>query len=302
MAVLGNQVAMITPMDGHYEVDYASVESLATYLVQQGADGVLVAGMTGESFNLTSAERIKLAETVIRTAGRTVPVGVHVSHNVTAEAVTLARHAERVNAAYILVSPPSTAPGGSGLVDHILAVAKSVTLPVMVYDGGDGIAIPLPAYDALLDAAPNICHSKVNVAEAAKIAALRARYADRLTCFIGKDDQTMLGLRYGARGFVCATSNLVPGTMSRVCASFLSGNAEEARTLYYAGVAPLVVAIFASRHLFIQMIKVGLQSMGIITNDAVRPSLSAPDEIHIAEFRRAMDRAGVLPPTPSVAS
>ena len=293
---------MITPMDATCEVDYAGVESLANYLVRQGADGVLVAGTTGEAFRLTSAERLKLAETTVRSIGRTSAVGVNVSHNVTAEAVALARHAEQINAAYILVGPPGDGSGGSGLVDHILSVAKSVTLPVMVYDGADGIAIPLPAYDVLLNAAPNIRHSKVNVAEAAKIAVLHARYADRLTCFIGKDDQTMLGLRYGARGFVCATSNLVAARMSRVCASFLSGRAEDARATYFADVAPLVVALFASRHLFIQLIKVGLQSLGVIDCAAVRPNLTAPDDIHITEFRRAMDLVGVRPEAPSVAS
>lgn len=302
MAVLGNQVAMITPMDDSYGVDYASAESLASYLVRQGADGILVTGTTGESSTLTSPERMKVAETVVRSVGRTFPVGVNVSHSVLAEAVTLARHAERANAAYILIGAPSTGSHGSDLVDHILSVATSVTLPVMVYDGADGVAIPLAAYDALLAAAPNICHSKVNVAEAAKIAVLRDRYPDRLTCFIGKDDQTMLGLRYGARGFVCATSNLVPGRMSRVCASFLSGSPENARALYYADVAPLVVALFASRHLFIQLIKVGLQSLGVIKNAAVRPNLAAADEIHVTEFRRAMYLAGVRPETPSVAS
>lgn len=290
----GNHAAMVTPMTSDFDIDYESAALLTDHLIKGGVDGILVAGVTGECFSLSDHERRTLAQRVVNQAAGRVPVGVNVSHSATRNAVELAVFAESSGATYLLLAPPTAFANPRATLEQIAAVADSTSLPVMVYDGAEGITIPVAVYEAILDRCKTVAYSKVNVADPEKVKVLREQFGDRLGCFAGRDDHCIISLAYGAIGFVCAISNLLPGQVSDVYSAHVEGVHEEARRRFYLHVAPVLVPIFASRQYFIQSLKFGLQWCGVIRSAAARPSLTVPPQEHVDEIRGALALAGVL--------
>ena len=140
---------MVTPMRTDGSVDLDSAQRLATHLVDQGHDGIIVSGTTGESPTTTASEKEDLLRAVIGAVGDRAVIVAGAGSNDTAKSVESVRVAEKVGAnAVLAVTPYYNKPPQAGLVAHFLALADASDLPVMVYDipGRSGIAIARETY------------------------------------------------------------------------------------------------------------------------------------------------------------
>jgi 4-hydroxy-tetrahydrodipicolinate synthase len=134
MALFGQVLtAMITPFDTNGALDLAEAVRLAKWLQDNGNDGLVISGTTGESSTLTDAEKLALWEAVIGAV--TIPVIAGSGSNDTAHSIHLTKEVTKMGAAGILaVGPYYNRPPQSGMAAHITAMANATTLPVIIYD------------------------------------------------------------------------------------------------------------------------------------------------------------------------
>ena len=127
--------AMVTPFTADGGLDLDSAQALASHLVDQGCDGLVISGTTGESPTTTDEEKDSLLRAVIEAVGDRATVVAGVGTYDTAHTVEGAKHAEKAGAAGLLVvTPYYSKPPQAGLVKHFTAVADATGLPAMLYD------------------------------------------------------------------------------------------------------------------------------------------------------------------------
>ena len=127
--------AMVTPFDDDLAVDHAGAERLAAWLLDNGSDGLVVAGTTGESPTLTDDEKLELFRVVIAAVGDRAPVVAGTGTYDTRHSIELTRAAERCGAdAALVVTPYYNKPPERGLIEHFRAVAAATDLPVIIYN------------------------------------------------------------------------------------------------------------------------------------------------------------------------
>ena len=284
--IQGNHCALLTPFTEAGEVDTASFVALIDSLITNDVHGLIVAGTTGEGFSLSVDERKSLAEVAVRAVNGRVPVGVMVGYVATEPSIELARHAESVGADYLLIPPPpSSFPlSSTGLGAYYIEVASAVSLPVMVYDGGGGIEVPLTTWRAVVAAADNIRYAKVAVPDAAKVSAILAALDGKVQPFAGKEEPLLMMLANGAMGMVSATANVLPRQLSAVYTAYASGDRALARGLFYREVLPVMNIAFVSRSEYIQCLKQLLAWNGVISSPATRSPLPPLDPLRLEEL------------------
>ena len=222
--------AMVTPFDADGALDLDAAVSLARWLVDNGSDGLVLAGTTGEGPVLSDAEKLDLCRAVAEAV--TVPVVANTGSNDTAHSVELTRQAATTGVAgALVVTPYYNRPSQAGIDAHFRAVAAASELPLMVYD------IPVRtgrkiATDVLVRLAREV-PSVVAVKDAASDVAASARLAHLAPAgfevYSGNDDQTLPLLSVGAVGVVSVAGHWVGRQMSEMIAAFMAGDTVTAR-------------------------------------------------------------------------
>ena len=223
---------MATPFDDDGRVDLKGAVTLARHLVDNGSEGLVVTGTTGEGPTLSDSERTQLWMAVAREV--TVPVIAGSTSNDTAHSVELTRMATEAGAAGILaVTPYYNRPSQAGIAAHFAAVAAATPLPVLIYDipvrTGRKVAI-----DTMLQLArdcPNIVGVKDASGDPAGTARLLARAGAGFECYSGDDALTLPLLAVGAVGVISVASHWVGTELGEMVRLYLKGDVEGAREL-----------------------------------------------------------------------
>ncbi len=209
MARFGRVItAMVTPFDSDGSLDLDGAAKLAQWLVDNGNEGLVVAGTTGESPTLTHAEQIELIRVVADSVS--VPVLAGAGSNDTRAAVELTELATNAGAAAILsVTPYYNRPSQAGLVRHYAEVAKATHLPIMLYDipARTGRRIEVSTVLELANAHPTICALKDASGNVADAAALIAQAPPGFEVYSGEDALNLALLALGAVGVVSVASH-----------------------------------------------------------------------------------------------
>jgi len=226
--------AMITPFNENNEVDFAKAQKLADYLLDNGSDGLVVAGTTGESPTLSKEEKLKLFSAVKEVAkGRGMVVAGTGSNN-TAASVELTKKAESAGADAILaVSPYYNKPTQEGLYQHFCAMASATSLPVIVYNipGRCGVNI-LPKTMQRLSKVDNIIADKEAAGSVDQLAEIRSLCGEDFLLYSGDDGLTLPFLSAGACGVISVASHLVGKQIGEMVDAFHAGNVKKALELH----------------------------------------------------------------------
>jgi 4-hydroxy-tetrahydrodipicolinate synthase len=248
MVIEGTYTAIVTPFrdEPSQAVDWEAYDALIEAQVAGGITGIVPCGTTGESPTLTREEHAAVIErTVARAKGR-LQVMAGTGSSSTREAVAASQHAEHAGVdAVMVVVPAYNRPSQDGLYRHFVEVAKSVRVPVVVYNipGRTGVDLAPETLARIAEAAPNVVATKEatgNVLRAQKIAAMMG---PRMTVLSGDDTLTLAMCAVGARGVVSVTSNVLPAEVSRATRLALDGPADEAREVHLA-LLPVHEAMF----------------------------------------------------------
>ena len=222
--------AMITPFIGDGSLDLIGAATLARWLVEQGNDGLVVAGTTGESPTLTHDEQVALVAAVVDAVE--VPVVAGAGSNDTEAAVELTRRSTQAGAAGILtVTPYYNRPSQAGLVAHFSAVAGATDLPVMLYDipPRSGRKIETATILRLADEVENIVAVKDAAGDVGETARLVAAAPDGFEVYSGDDALTLALLAVGAVGTVSVASHWTTPETVVLMGEFFGGDPTGAR-------------------------------------------------------------------------
>jgi 4-hydroxy-tetrahydrodipicolinate synthase len=224
--------AMITPFAGDGSVDLDEAARLARWLVDNGNDGLVVTGTTGESSTLTDDEKVALWEAVSRAV--TVPVIAGTGSNDTAHSVHLTREATRIGVAGILaVAPYYNRPSQAGIAAHLSAMAGATDLPVLIYDipVRTGRKIATSTLAALAGDVPNIVGVKDAAGAPAETAVLMSKVPDGFDLYSGDDGLTLSFLAHGAAGVIGVATHWAGIEHKEMVAAFKAGDVQRARRI-----------------------------------------------------------------------
>ncbi|MFL0742494.1 MAG: 4-hydroxy-tetrahydrodipicolinate synthase [Prochlorococcus sp.] len=240
--------AMVTPFDGDGRVDLALAGRLARHLVDEGSDGLIVSGTTGESPTLSWQEQHQLLEAVRQAVGPGVKILAGTGSNSTAEAVEATNQAALAGAdGALVVVPYYNKPPQEGLEAHFRAIAKAAPeLPLMLYNipGRTGCALA-PATVARLMECPNVVSFKAASGTTDEVTQLRLLCGSKLAVYSGDDGLLLPMLSVGAVGVVSVASHLVGRRLKAMIEAYISGQVAVALG-YHEQLQPLFKALFAT--------------------------------------------------------
>ena len=233
MALFGHVLtAMITPFDGNGRLNLDEAARLARWLQDNGNDGLVVSGTTGESSTLTDDEKLSLWKAVADAV--TIPVIAGTGSNDTAHSVHLTREATKLGVAGILaVGPYYNRPSQAGLAAHITAMANATDLPVVVYDipVRTGRKISTATLAALANEVKNVKALKDAAGAPAETANLMARVPSDFELYSGDDGLTLAFLAYGGTGVIGVATHWSAPEHQRMISAFHAGDVAEARRM-----------------------------------------------------------------------
>lgn len=238
--------AMVTPFNDNGEINFQAVEQLVNHLIENGSDGIVVAGTTGESPTLTYEEKIKLFEAVVSAANKRATIIAGTGTNNTKASIELTKKAEQIGVdGIMLVAPYYNKPSQEGLYAHFAAIAKETTLPVMIYNIPGRSAVNISVETTVrLSKIDNIVATKEASGDVNAMAQIVELTDDRFSVYSGDDSLTLPSLAIGSKGVVSVASHIIGNEMKTMIEEFLRGNVVEAASLHRK-LLPIMTALFA---------------------------------------------------------
>ena len=229
----GSLVALVTPFDGDNRVDYTSLKRLIDFHVDQGSNGIVVAGTTGESATLARSEHIELIGRAVEFADGRLPIIAGTGSNSTAQTVELSRAVEDTGVdAYLIVVPYYNKPVQEGLYQHFTVIADALQKPVMIYNvPGRTVADILPQTVARLAEHENIFGIKEATGDIERLREIQALVDDQFRFYSGDDFTLLPFIEQGGHGVVTVSGNVVPASVAKLCELAAEGPADEAKKL-----------------------------------------------------------------------
>lgn len=227
--------AMATPFKPDGSLDYDQARALAVRLVENGSDGLVVAGTTGESPALSHGEKLRLFAAVVEAVGDRVPVIAGTGSNSTAGSVELSREAEEVGVSgLLLVVPYYNRPSQEGLYRHFRTVAESTGLPVLMYNipSRTGTNM-LPATTLRLAAdVENIAGIKESAGDLGMVTEIARKAPENFLVYTGEDALILPHLAVGGYGIVSVAAHVVGREMKAMIEAYLAGGVARAAALH----------------------------------------------------------------------
>jgi 4-hydroxy-tetrahydrodipicolinate synthase len=283
--------AMVTPFTPDGEVDLTAAQRLATHLVDNGNDGLVISGTTGESPTTSDAEKEALIRAVAEAVGDRAAVIAGTGTNDTRHTIELSEQAEKAGAhGLLVVTPYYNKPPQEGLLAHFRAVADSTGLPVMLYDIPGRTATAL-ATSTLIRLAE---HDRIVAVKDAKgeIAGTTEVLAQTdLAYYSGADEWNLALLALGAAGVVSVVSHVASRDYADMVRAVDAGDLASARSIDRR-LVPAFQAIMTRTQGAI-MAKAALEVLGVLPTRAVRPPLVPATEEQIGRLREDLQEAGL---------
>lgn len=277
--------AMVTPFDHNGEIDYKAARTLVNYLINNGTDGLVVAGTTGESPTLTTEEKVELFKFVVEVVDGRVPVIAGTGSNNTRASISLTKKAEKSGAnGIMLVTPYYNKPSQEGLYQHFKAIAEATSLPVMLYNipGRSVVNISVETVVRLSEIS-NIVAIKEASGNLDAMADIISKTADDFTLYSGDDGLTLPVLSIGGAGVVSVAAHIIGNEMQDMINNFKNGNLQDAATKHRK-LLPIIKALFAAPSP--SPVKAALNMSGVIVGDVRLPMVPLNDE-----ERKALQKA-----------
>lgn len=239
--------AMITPFDASGAVDVDEAVRVANHLVENGNDGVVVAGSTGEGTSLDADEKLALFRGIKRGLAARGTVVAGTTDNNTKRSVELTKAAEQAGVDAILATVPAYCkPTQEGMLEHFGLIAKATTLPVIIYNiPGRTAANMLPAtFHELCRRHANIAGIKESTGDINVFTAIvSGRVRDDVTFWCGDDYMYLPSLAIGGYGLISVAGHLVGRELKAMAEAFDRGDVETAGRIH-RDLSPLIAALF----------------------------------------------------------
>lgn len=275
--------AMVTPFDDKREIDFQAAEKLAKHLINTGSDAILVTGTTGESPTLTHEEEYELLYAVKGVSSGSAKIIMGAGSNCTKTAIESSKKAQEIGADAILsVVPYYNKPNQQGMIEHFGAIAKSVDIPIILYNipGRTGVNMQPSTVAFLAKEYPNIVALKQSFPDMDVITELKSVCPDDFAIYCGDDSLTLPMLSLGAHGVISVASHVVGDEIKSLIHNFKSGQVKAARNMHQK-LYPLFKKLFMAPNPV--PVKAVLSRLKMIENYVRRPLVEL-NEIERAEL------------------
>jgi 4-hydroxy-tetrahydrodipicolinate synthase len=288
---VGSIVALITPFRNG-SLDEEAYRALIEWHIEQGTDGLVPCGTTGESPTLSHEEHKNVVEVCVRAAAGRVPVIAGTGSNATHEAIHLTRHAKEVGAdAALVVTPYYNKPVQEGLYQHYKAIHDSVDLPIIIYNIPARCMVDMTVETMVrLAKLPNIIGVKDATQDLARPIKTRMAIGPDFCQLSGEDGTALPFLAAGGHGCISVTANVAPALCAGVQRAWREGDIATAQSLHER-LMPLHSALFCETSP--APVKYAASLLGKCLSD-VRLPLVGISENSKEVVRQAMIHAGIL--------
>lgn len=283
--------AMVTPFKATGELDLDAARALARKLVDDGCDGLVVTGTTGETSTLTDEENVEMFKAVVEEVGDRAAVVAGTGTNDTRHSINLSRMAKEVGVdGLLLVTPYYNKPSQAGIQAHFEAIADAVGLPVMLYDIPGRSVKPIETETIVaLAKHPNIValkDAKGDLMETTKVIA-----RTDLDIYSGEDGLTLPLLAIGAIGLVSVTAHIAAAQYRTMIDAVANGDLATARKAH-ADIDPLQRGIMSHLQGAVAS-KTVLQRQGVLPSAHVRLPLVEPTDAELAPVLADLAEGGL---------
>ncbi len=273
MNLSGTYTALVTPFRSDGSLDLDSLAGLVEWQIEQGIDGLVPCGSTGESATLTPAEHVEVIRHVVDVCAERVPILAGTGSNNTREAIELTREARAAGAdGALLISPYYNKPTQDGIFHHYRTIAEETGLPLVIYNVPSRTASRIePDTTARLSRVDGIAGMKEAGGDLAKAAEAIARSEPDFDVVSGDDALTLPLLAIGARGVISTAANVAPRQIAEITRAFQARETERARALHYE-LLTLMQTLFVETNPI--PVKTAVHMIGRIPDPALRLPLT----------------------------
>jgi 4-hydroxy-tetrahydrodipicolinate synthase len=290
--ISGSIVAIVTPMHEDGSLDLPALRRLIDWHVEEGTDGIVIVGTSGESPTVNVEEHFELIRVAVEHTAKRVPVIAGTGGNSTAEAIELTEYAHKVGAdASLQVVPYYNKPTQEGMYQHFRKIAESVDLPVILYNV-PGRTVADMQTDTVLRLAqvPGITGIKEATGDIDRAAQLIKWAPSHFSIYSGDDLTAVALMLLGGKGNISVTANVAPRAMHELCAAAIRGDALTARRIH-------MDLLSLHKRLFIEAnpipVKWALHAMGKMEGGIRLPLTPLAEQFHGA-VRDALVETGLL--------
>ncbi len=294
--ISGSLVAIVTPMHADGSLDLPALRQLIDWHIEQGTDGIVIVGTTGESPTVSVEEHCELIKVTVEHTAKRIPIIAGTGGNSTSEAIELTEYAKKVGAdASLQVVPYYNKPTQEGMYQHFKTIAEKVDLPVILYnvpgrtvaDMANETVIRLakvPGITGIKDATGNLERGTQ------LIAGLKAVGANDFAVYSGDDLTALFLMLMGGQGNISVTANVAPKLMHELCVAAMAGDMSKTREIQYK-----LLAVHKS--MFIEAnpipVKWALHAMGRMES-GIRLPLTTLTDASQQQVKEALKAAGLL--------
>ena len=290
----GSLVALVTPFYESGEVDYDSLKSLVQWHINEGTNGIVSVGTTGESATLNVKEHLEVIKKTVEYASGEIPIIAGTGANSTQEAIDLTRESQVLGADYsLLVTPYYNKPTQEGLIKHYEKIASEIDIPQILYNVPTRTACDLiPASVDVLAQIPNIVGIKEAVDETKRIIELIeiSKKHESFSVYSGDDPTFYNSLTLGTSGVISVAANIIPRSIAKICELSFDGDWSNANDLNY-------VYKELYEMLFVQSNPIPVKWMMYkkkLISDIIRLPLTSLDEKYHEDILSEMLKLGIL--------
>jgi len=282
--------ALVTPMKGG-KVDFGALEALVDWQINEGVDGIVSVGTTGESATLDVDEHVEVIAATVKAAAGRVPVIAGAGGNATSEALALTRASEQAGADALLhVTPYYNRPSQEGLFRHYEAIAKATRLPIVLYNVPTRTACDLATDTVVrLCELDNIVAIKDATGNLVRGSDLVARVGHRMAVLSGDDGTAFPLYACGGRGVISVVSNVAPRAMSDMWDAVVQGDWARAKARHFE-LRELIQMLFAEPSP--APTKAALAAMGRCSPEIRLPLVEASPKL-AGEIRTVLAQIGI---------
>lgn len=285
--------AMVTPFDEDRELDLDKVQALAVRLVDGGSDSLIINGTTGESPTVFYPQKMKLFSAVVEAVGDRVPVIANVGDNCTADTVDFARDVEQLGVdGFMCVVPYYNKPPQEGIYQHFRTIARSVELPIILYNIPGRCVVNMEAETTLRLAHEfsNIVAVKEASGKMDQVKAIVDGAPENFHVYSGDDSATFDIMKLGGAGVISTIGNVAPARMKEIVNLCAAGD-WKAASAANDRLMPLMTGLFETSNPI--LVKEALRLLGFSVGGVRLPLVDATPE-QSERLAETMRQVGVL--------
>ena len=288
----GAGVAIVTPMKADGAINYDKLKELIDFQINNSTDAIVICGTTGESATMTEQEHIEAIRFTADYVNKRVPVIAGTGSNCTQTAIELSREAQSAGVdAVLVVTPYYNKPTQKGLIQHYTDIARSIDLPIIMYNvpSRTGCNIQPETAVRLAKEVDNIVAIKAATGNLAQESKTMMLAEGALDMYSGEDGLIVPLMSIGAKGVISVLSNVAPKQTHDICAKFFAGDIEGARKAQFDALE-LVDALFCEVNPIPVKTALNLIGMGA---GPLRMPLCEMEEANLNRLKTALKNYGI---------